>query len=336
MTPRELVRRALQHDSPARVPRQAWITPWAEQQLPDAVARLRAEFPDDIVTAPARYLDPPPIVGHPHKAGVYVDEWGCRFENPYDGLLGLVGDPVIADWSDAVTFRTPDRLLGVDVGAVNAFCDATDRFVLAGTLVRPFERLCFLRTMPGALADMVDPSPAFLDLLGRVARHYLGEVEAWAATRVDAMVVMDDWGAQDRLLVAPDVWRRVFKPIYREFCLAAHRAGKFVFMHSDGFILDIVGDLVDIGVDALNSQIGCLGAPALGRFRGRLTFWGEIDRHAVLSSGSLADVRRAVVEAHTHLSANGGLIAQCEFGPGVRPENVREMFRCWNSMNPAG
>ncbi len=336
MTPRELVRRTLHYDSPSRVPRQAWVTPWAERHFPDVAARLRAEFPDDIVTAPALYLDPPPVVGHPHKAGVYVDEWGCRFENPYDGLLGLARDPLIARWSDADRFRTPDRLLAVDVGAVNAFCDATDRFVLAGTLVRPFERLGFLRTMEQALADLVAPSPPFLDLLERIARHYQAEVEAWASTRVDAVLIMDDWGAQDRLLVSPDVWRRVFKPIYREFCRAAHRAGKFVFMHSDGFILDIVGDLVEIGVDALNSQMACMGIPALGRFRGRLTFWGEIDRHAVLSIGSLSGVRRAVEEAHATLSANGGVIAQCEFGPGVRPENVIELFRCWESISRAG
>jgi uroporphyrinogen decarboxylase len=66
MTPRELVRRTLGHDSPSRVPRQAWITPWAEQHFPEAVARLHVEFPDDIVTAPALCLDPPPSVGHPH------------------------------------------------------------------------------------------------------------------------------------------------------------------------------------------------------------------------------------------------------------------------------
>lgn len=336
MTPRELVRRAIEHASPSRVPRQAWVTPWAEQQFPEAVARLRAEFPDDLVAAPALYLDPPTVVGHQYRKGLYVDEWGCRFENLYDGMLGLVRDPVIGRWTDADGFRTPGRTLLVDVDAINAFCDATDRFVLAGSIVRPFERLGFLRTAERALADLVEQPPPFLDLLGRLARHYLSEVEAWAATRVDAVFIMDDWGGQDRLLVAPEVWRELFKPIYAGFCRAAHRAGKFVFMHSDGWILDIVPDLVEIGVDALNSQIACMGAPALGRFRGRLTFWGEVDRHAVLAMGSLADVRRAVEEAHAHLSARGGVIAQCEFGPGARPENVLEVFRCWQSIDPAG
>jgi hypothetical protein len=326
MRSRDLVRLALD---------QAWVTPWAEQHFPDAVARLRAEFPDDIVTAPSCYRATPPAAGDPYKKGVYVDAWGCRFENEYDGMLGLVREPLIRQWSDLDSFRTPACLLTIDRAAVNAFCDATDRFVLAGTLIRPFERLCFLRTMEQALADVLERPPEFIDLLDRLRRHYRAEVEAWASTRVDAVVIMDDWGSQDRLLISPESWRLLFKPIYRELCEAARGAGTRVFMHSDGWILEILPDLIEIGVDALNSQIACMGAAALGRFRGQITFWGEIDRHAVLSTGSLDDVRRAVEEAHAHLSAKGGVIAQCEFGPGARPENVREVFRCWQSLSRA-
>jgi uroporphyrinogen decarboxylase len=335
MTPRELVRLALDHADPPRVPRQAWISPWAWLHFPDEVARLQADFPDDILTAPACVQAGPAVVGSQYRKGLYVDEWGCRFENEFDGMLGCVRDPLIREWSDLDSFETPRALLAIDVAAVNAFCDATDRFVLAGTLVRPFERLCFLRSMEQALADVLERPPVFIELLGRLGRHYCAEVEAWAATRVDAVVIMDDWGAQDRLLIAPDSWRRLFKPIYREVCDIARSRGKRVFMHSDGWILDIVPDLIELGVDALNSQVSCMGASALGRFRGRVTFWGEIDRHAVLAEGSLDDVRRAVEEAHANLCAHGGVIAQCEFGPGARPENVREVFACWQAIGHA-
>jgi hypothetical protein len=100
-------------------------------------------------------------------------------------------------------------------------------------------------------------------------------------------------------------------------------------MHSDGWILDILPDLVEIGVDAINCQVGWMGVAALERFRGRITFWGEVDRHALLALGSPADVRRAVGEMRDRLWASGGVIAQCEFGPGARPENIVEVFRAW-------
>jgi len=333
MTSRELVRRTLEFGSPPLVPRQAWILPWAEDHYPAEVARLRAEFPDDIVTSPALYRSPLPVVGSRYEKGVYLDEWGCRFTNIHGGVIGIVREPLIRDWSDLDRFSTPDAPLAVDRPAVNAFCCATDRFVLAGTLVRPFERLTFIRTMELALMDMLRQPPQLFDLLGRIHAHYVKEVEAWAATDVDAIVLMDDWGMQNRMLVAPDVFRRLFKPFYREYCEIARRHGKYVFMHSDGCIIDIIDDLIEIGVDALNSQIKCMGATELGRrFAGRITFWGEMDRQHLLPFGSIDDVRRAVREARDNLYANGGVIAQCEFGPGAKPENVFEVFRTWNEI----
>jgi uroporphyrinogen decarboxylase len=334
MTSRDLVRRTLQFDHPARVPRQAWVLPWAESHHPEAVALLRAHFPDDIVAAPGLYRRPLPVTGSRYEKGVYVDEWGCRFENIHGGVIGIVREPLIRDWPDLDSFTTPACSLDVDRDAVNSFRDSTEQFVLAGTLVRPFERLCFLRTMEQALADLVLRPPGFADLLRRLHEHYLAEVDAWSRTDVDAIVIMDDWGTQDRMMVSPATWRELFKPIYRDYCEIARRAGKFVFMHSDGCITDIVEDLIEVGVQALNSQVKCMGVPDLGRrFRGRLTFWGEIDRQEVLAFGSTEDVARAVCEARTHLYADGGVIAQCEFGPGARPENVFEVFRAWERLD---
>ena len=334
MIPRELVRRTVEHCGPARVPRQAWILPWAEEQYPAEVRRLRQEFPDDIVTAPGLYREPLPVTGDRYRKGVYVDEWGCRFENIHGGVIGIVREPLIRDWNDLDRFRTPDCTLAVDREAVNGFCAATPQFVLAGTLVRPFERYCFIRTMEQALVDVFRRPAGFRELLRRLHEHYLREVEAWSATAVDGIVLMDDWGAQDRMLVSPALWREVFKPLYRDYCEVARAAGKFVFMHSDGHITEIVDDLIEVGVQALNSQVKCMGVAELGRrFRGRLAFWGEIDRQELLPLGSVEDVRGAVRDMREHLYFNGGVIGQCEFGPGARPENVLEVFRAWRDLD---
>ena len=333
MRSRELVRRTLEFDSPPAVPRQVWILPWAEERYPETVATLRAEYPDDVVSAPAVYRSQVPSVGDRYRKGVYIDEWGCRFENVHGGVIGVVKEPLIRDWQDLENFAVPDAVLGVDVEAVDAFCRRTEQFVLAGTLVRPFERLCFLRTYDQALVDLAQQPPGLFDLLRRIHDLYLREVEVWARTRVDAISLMDDWGTQRGMMVAPDLWRRIFKPLYREYVQVARRYGKSVFMHSDGYIIDIVPDLIEIGVNALNSQVACMGAAELGRrFAGRITFWGEIDRQDLLSRGSTDRIRRAVHEMRNALFANGGVIAQCEFGPGARPENVLEVFRTWQQL----
>jgi uroporphyrinogen decarboxylase len=333
-TARTLVRQTLEFDRPARVPRQAWVLPWAEKRHPDAVARLRTEFPDDLVTAPPFYRTPLPGVGSRYEPGTFIDEWGCRFDNVHDGVIGIVHEPLIRDWNQLETFRTPDEALSVDTDAVQAFCRATDRFTLAGTLVRPFERLCFIRTMEQAMIDLAEESDGVKALLRRMHEHYLREVEVWAQTDVDAIVLMDDWGMQTGLLVSPRLFRTYFLPMYADYAALARAHGKFVFMHSDGHIVDILDDLIAAGVQALNSQMACMGVPELGRrFRGRLTFWGEIDRQDVLAFGTPAQVDAAVCDIREHLYADGGVIAQCEFGPGAMPENVLQVFRAWQALD---
>jgi uroporphyrinogen decarboxylase len=334
MDSRELVRRTIRFERPERVPRQTWILPWAEQQYPSWVARLRAEYPDDLVTAPQIYRTPPPVVGSRYEKGLYVDEWGCRFRNIHGGVIGIVHEPLIAEWSELERFKTPEEVLTIDTGAVNDFCRDSGKFTLAGTLVRPFERLCFIRTMEQAMIDLAEGSSELAELLRRLHEHYLREVEVWARTDVDAIMIMDDWGTQRGMMVSPKLFRRYFRPMYEDYAAIARRHGKFVFMHSDGNILDIMEDLIAAGIDALNSQVACMGVEELGRrFAGRITFWGEIDRQLLLAFGTTDQVAEAVREVREHLYANGGVIAQCEFGPGAVPENVMRVFRTWQELD---
>jgi len=111
-----------------------------------------------------------------------------------------------------------------------------------------------------------------------VHEFYRQHVALWCLTGVDAIVIGDDWGSQSVLLISPRQWRRLFRPLYADYFAQAHSAGKRVFFHSDGMIREIIPDLIDIGVEALNSQLFCMDIEEIGRtFRGQLTFWGEID-----------------------------------------------------------
>ena len=157
-------------------------------------------------------------------------------------------------------------------------------------------------------------------------------MEIWAETDVDGLFFMDDWGAQRSLLISPTMWRELFKPLYRDYIDLAHSKGKKIFMHSDGYIVDILPDLIELGIDAVNSQLFCMGLDSLEEFRGKICFWGEIDRQHLLPKGSRADIENAVKEVYDHLFHTGGVIAQCEFGAGANPDNVRAVFEAWNSL----
>jgi uroporphyrinogen decarboxylase len=157
-------------------------------------------------------------------------------------------------------------------------------------------------------------------------------MELWVKTDVDALMYMDDWGSQQALLIDPSVWREIFKPLYRDYIQIAHGAGKKIFMHSDGYTLDIYPDMIELGLDAFNTQLFCMGVESLAPFAGKITFWGEIDRQHLLPEGSIDDIQKAVEKVHKALWRTGGCIAQCEFGAGAKPENVREVFAHWDRL----
>ena len=254
---------------------------------------------------------------------------GTFWVNVQAGVIGEVKQPIVREWADVEKLREPIEALTVDRARVNQWCKGTDKFVMANCCPRPFERLQFLRGTENVMTDLALGEDGLFRLLEKVHNFFLKEVELWSATDVDGLMFMDDWGAQRSLLISPAMWRQYFKPFYKQYIDIAHANGKKAFMHSDGYIVDILPDLIELGLDAVNSQIFCMGLEELARFKGQITFWGEIDRQHILPEGSEDDARQAVRDVQRYLWNDGGVIGQLEFGPGAKPENVRAAFDEW-------
>lgn len=339
MTSRERVRRCLEFDHPDRVPRDLWLLPIAVlEHGREHIDAFQRRWPSDFAgpgVVNAAVL--PLLDGDAYAVGRFRDEWGCLFENVQAGVIGQVKRPLLDDWSKLGDLRLPVEILAIDPDAINRACAASQRFMMAGCCPRPFERLQFLRGTENLLKDLAKEPPELHELLRRVHGLYCRELEVWSRTAVDGLMFMDDWGSQRDLLISPRQWRRLFKPLYAEYVQIAHAAGKKAFMHSDGQISAICSDLVEIGVDALNSQLFCMDLAELGRrFAGRITFWGEIDRQHVLTSTDPGAARAAVADVVRHLYRHaGGVIAQFEFGAGTRMECAEEVFRAWEELTGA-
>ena len=329
-TPKETVWKALRFQSPQRIPRDLWWQVWTEDTYPEDLAEILERYPSDFVTpdhkAPAgdRSL---------YRIGRHTDLWGCTFENIQDGVFGEVKDPLVQSWSDLDKVRPPQKFIDDGLQWIRDAQGKDDHFTIK-MFDAVFERMQFLRGTEQLLIDMVEQPRGFFELRDRVHEFNCSTVDAWVRTDIDALSFNDDWGSQTSLLVSPELWRSLFKHLYREYADAVHGAGKLIFMHSDGHIFDILGDLVEIGIDAINAQLFCMDIEEIGRrFRGKTTFWGEIDRQHVLGSANPDDVRQAVVRLERALyDPRGGLIAQAQFGPGARPRNVQAVFETWKDL----
>jgi len=338
MTSRERVFRALEFRNPDRAPRDLWALPWVSQYQPQALEALRQHFPMDLAGCSV-FGRSDRTRGEPFRKGTYVDEWGCLWHCAEDGVTGEIKEPILADWSALATFQPPWEMIErADLDAANRTCEknlAADnpKFMTCGTPVRPFERMQFLRGSENLFCDLGEESAEFFRLREMVHDFELKAMSLAARTNADAVTFMDDWGSQTALLISPKQWRKIFKPMYATYCDIAKKAGKKIFFHSDGWILDIYEDLIEIGVDAVNSQLFCMPIEQIAqRFKGRITFWGEIDRQHILPFGTPQTVRQAVLRVRRALDdGKGGLIAQCEWGVNNPCENIEAVYEAWEA-----
>ena len=336
MTPRERVFRTLEFGSPDRAPRDLWVLPWVDMFQQDELAAMQERFPADFASAGA--LAPGERrKGEQARKGLFTDDWGCVFTAAEDGVIGEVKAPPLADWSALAAYQPPWEIIDrADFDEVNRAAEANlagdKKFLKCMTSLRPFERMQFLRGSENLFLDLAYQPPELFRLLEMVHDFFLKELSRWVETGVDGLAFMDDWGAQHALLIDPQQWRRIFKPLYREYCDIMHAAGKKVFFHSDGHIFAIYEDLIELGMDAINSQLFCMDIEEIGRrFRGRVTFWGELDRQRIMPFGTPEEVRASVARVRRALDdGTGGVIAEFEWGKHNPLENIEAAFEAWD------
>jgi len=332
LTSRERVIRTLNHEAVDRAPRDLWIGPAVEKTRADEVAEMLRRFPLDIERAASWYATGDRPHGLVDQAGQHTDAWGCVWHVTEPGTAGQLQGHPLAHVSAIAGYQPPWKLLDAGrMAKVDRACAATTRFVLAWTETRPFDRLQHLRGTSAALVDMAYATKEVRKLLAMLHDFFCREMEMWAASDVDGVVFMDDWGMPTGLAVEPDLFRDLFKPLYREYCRILRAKDKYVFFRSDGCIAELLPDLVEVGIDAVNCQLACMDVERLAAdFRNRVTFWGDIDREHLLPLGHPNEIREAVRRVRNALDfGRGGLIAQCQWGLHVPFNNVAAAFDAW-------
>lgn len=151
----------------------------------------------------------------------------------------------------------------------------------------------------------------------------------------DCVMMYDDWGLQDRLIVSRDLIREFFIPCYKKIWGLSHDLGMDTCMHSCGDITGILPDLIDAGLDIVQmDQQENMGLEMLSTaFGGKIAFWCPADIQTVMSYGNPKDVNKYVKRmVQTLGSHNGGLISKFYPQPdavGHAPENTIAMCKAF-------
>lgn len=330
MTSRERVIRTLTFNHPDRIPVDFWGLPEVYIKYGEALRDAINRHSGDIHRADWKNGEYP---FDRYAAGRFTDAWGCEWDCPRDGIIGEVKKSPLADWSQLDGFRAPCHIL--DEGRENIENDIKkhrDRFILTKGVVNIFERMQHLRGTENLLMDVAEQGVEFHRLLRLVCDFYDKWVDMWLQYDIDAVMFADDWGAQNSLLISPAVWREVFKPCYQKLMDKVRKNGRRVFFHSDGRIDLIFGDLVEMGCAAINSQVWIMDMAELSRkYRGRVTFWGELDRQGVLATGAPADILRDIRTMKSlFMHQGGGLIGTASPSDNCPYEGILESVAGWN------
>ncbi len=291
---RELVRRAIEFD-----------TPW---RMPVCSSPMRTEHAEDIVYVFPQFGGNPWWLGH---GG--ADEWGCVWALSEDtkDMGQVVGHP-LAELRDLSQFPRPDGRDSARYAHLDAQLAHTgDRYVAFcnGTCV--FERVHMLRGFAQLLEDLYDDPDGVAALLDVVLQYQLDSVAFLAAHfrgRIHGYRVTDDWGTQQGPMIHPDLFRELFFPRYQRLFAAVHDAGMHAWLHSCGRHEAILDQLIEAGLDVANlTQPSIFDIPAFGkRFAGRLAFEAAGDTQKTLPANDHAAIRAEADALLTHWTTPAG------------------------------
>jgi len=330
MNSRERIIAAVSFKTPDRTPTDLWLRGLLYRNNREAMDAMFAKHPIDIAY-PELTMDELPPLGPISKPGTYTDDWGCVWENRIEGYMGVVRGYPLDNWSALDNWRTPIETLDAAVAAETAKHPDPGKFWL-GWGGDFFHRMCWVRPMDKVLVDIAYGTKELYTLRDMLQEFFSRQVELVCKTDVDGIVFADDFGWQQQLLMSPKQWRDFIRPVYEHILGICKKAGKYIFFHSDGNISDIIEDFIELGVHALNSQLKCMDLKEVGkRYRGRITFWGEIDRQHIIPHGTPEDIYAAADEIKQHLATpEGGLIGQSEVDDLTPLKNVEAILTAWN------
>jgi uroporphyrinogen decarboxylase len=331
MKSRERVELALNHQKADRCPFQAGFTPEFAARLREekGIQNLKAHNPhgdgntysierslgeDLLITsvgwANSYYMDIKP----------YTDEWGIGWDiTPYETSFGIghyteISGHPLADENAISSYMAPDpdrpELYQAAEQMIKDFKD--EYWIVGSTVTTIFETAWALRGLKQTLIDMAMNPDLANTLFDIPYRYHLAAAKKLVEFGVDMVYLGDDMGAQNQMMISPNMWRKYFKPRMANIIaeLKLINPNLKVAYHTDGNVEPIIPELIEIGLDVLNPVQPASMDPAKIKkeFGDKLCFWGTIDEQYTLPFGSPQDVANEIKIRLETVGYDGGLI----------------------------
>lgn len=90
------------------------------------------------------------------------------------------------------------------------------------------------------------------EILQRLGNWNLTAAKNMVKSGADCIVLCDDLGSKQNMLISPQQYREIIKPWHKKLCQTVHELGATVHLHSHGAIEPVLDDFVECGFDFVN------------------------------------------------------------------------------------
>ena len=248
--------------------------------------------------------------GNRKRGTTSVDRWGTTILFPEDApgpmpdtREGLAVCPDVTRWRETV--HAPDLEAacteGWDTCRAEARAACGSDHLLAGFMgTGIFEQCHFLMGFEDTLTALYEHPDEMHALIETITQYRLDYVRRLIdGLQPDVIFSHDDWGTKNALFMKPDMWRDFFKEPYRRFYGYIRSRGVIAIHHADSYLVPIVDDMAEIGIQVWQGTLPENDIPALQRhLNGKLTLMGgfgaAIDRADAQPDEILAYARDAL------------------------------------------
>ena len=259
---------------------------------------------------------------------VWTDAWGVNFMIPEDmnDDSGFPTSHPLTSLDDLDSFPWPDaENPGLFAANRNTIAELDrDQVLLAG--MNPailFVRSWLLYGMDNLLMGTAMEKAKVAKLLDRITDYQVTIARGYLKLGIDIAHMGDDIGTTQALMMNPESWRELIKPRLKRIIDTYKQGGCYIYFHSCGRIMDILEDLIELGVDILNPLQA--GANDLGEIRrrtaGKTVLHGGIDCDMIMRA-SPAEIRRKSAGIIELLGRNGEYIADADQALPFPMENI--------------
>lgn len=278
----------------------------------------------------------------PHSP--FVDSWGSgQMEiGPgewFPGIHPLTAAVSIEDlesYQGWPNMKDPTRIAHVKAAAAK-LAEKNEYAIMATPwLLFPLERAFAMQGMDTFLLNLaINPefAIALLEKTASLCKDLMEPFLAELGDQVDIIKIGDDLGTQESLLMSPKMYREILKPIHADYIkFIKQRTNAKIFFHTDGDVVPLIPDFIEMGIDILNPIQTSAGkmsdlANLKREFGKNIIFCGGMDTHRVLPGGTQEEVRQEVKRIIGLLGDGGGyMVASVHtIMNDVPPENVLAM-----------